>query len=517
VPEPDANLNKTLDQVLGIVTRRRWWIILSAAVTSLATLFSLSRIPNRYTSEATLLVVQQQVPQRYVLPTTTTDIREALQATTQEVLSRTRLLAIIDEFGLYANEKKHLSPEGVLDRMRQDIGIQPLESQSERRDVNSFKISFISSKPHLAQEVAGKLTSLFIEQNLETREHQATTTTNFLREQLETAKNKLAEAEDQVRSFKMLHLGELPEQEQGNVTILGGLQAQLQGTLSSLNRAREQRQYLESLSDNRALMIQGDLNRLQSQREALLLRFTPEYPAIKRLDVKIAQMDALLATLRTSQTSVARQAAASQATSDFGIAEDTSIAQINGQLESNRLEIENLLKEQKRMEASIAQYQNRINQTPVREQELAGMLRNYDLMKQDYADLLNKKMQSELSTDLEKRQEGQQFRLVDQPSLPTVPSSPNRIKISLGGLAAGIGLGFALGFLMDFKDRSFHSEEGVSQRFALPFVIGVPLLLTPIEQRTRGLRRNFEWAFGSGLTLFVVAAELYELYLYRHF
>src|SRR5256885_12647926 len=165
---------------MSTIARRRWWILLPASVVVFATLLVLSRIPNRYTSEATLLVVQQQIPQRYVLPTTTTDIREALQATTQEVLSRSRLLQIVDEFGLYTKERKRLSPEGLLEIMRRDIGIQPLESQSPQKDVNSFNISFVANSPQLAQDVTSKLTALFIEQNLVTREHQATTTTKFL-------------------------------------------------------------------------------------------------------------------------------------------------------------------------------------------------------------------------------------------------------------------------------------------------------------------------------------------------
>ena len=207
MPETEQSLNETINRALSTFSRHRWWVLLPACVATFATLGVLWRIPNRYSSEATLLVVQQQVPQRYVLPTTTTDIREALQATTQEVLSRTRLLQIIEEFGLYTKERKSLSPEGLLEVMRADILIQPLESQSAQKDVNSFKISFIANSPQLAQEITSKLTSLFIEQNLVTREHQATTTTNFLQEQLEAAKNKLVEAEEQVRSFKMQNLG----------------------------------------------------------------------------------------------------------------------------------------------------------------------------------------------------------------------------------------------------------------------------------------------------------------------
>jgi polysaccharide biosynthesis transport protein len=515
----EPSLNQTVDRLWSMVIRRRWWILLPATVTTFATLFALSLLPNRYRSEATLLVTQQQVPERYVLPTSTTDIRAALQATTEEVLSRTRLLGIIDEFGLYPAKKTSLSPEGLLGLIRADIEILPLESEGgSGKGVNSFKISFTSSNPELARDVTAKLTSLFIEQNLETREHQATTTTTFLQEQLEAARLKLEEAEKRVGDYKLSHLGELPEQQQGNLTILSGMQAELQSTVSSLNRAREQRQYLESLRDNSGLVVQGDLARLQSQREDLLLRYTPEYPAVKRLDRKIAQTEALLKTARKSENPESNAASAElQIDSSIGITGDASVAQINGQLEANRLEINNLAKDVKRFQAAIEEYQSRLNQTPVREQELAGMLRNYELLKQDYADLLSKKMQSELAGNLEKRQEGQQFRLVDQASLPTLPASPNRVKISLGGVAGGIGLGLALAFLMEMRDSSFHTEEELTERLGLPLVIALPMLLTPLEQLSRARKRRLEWTLGSGLALAVFAAEICELYLYRHF
>ena len=472
-------------------------------------------MPNRYSSEAILLVVQQQVPQRYVLPTSTTDIREALQAIRQEVLSRTRLLQIIDEFGLYTAERKRVSPEALLENMRHDIAIEPVESQSQR-DVNSFKISFIANNPQLAQEVTSRLTSLFIEQNVETREHQATTTTNFLRERLDAAKNKLAEAEEQVRSFKMEHLGELPEQQSGNLAILGGLQSQLQNTMASLNRAREQREYLESLSGYRALTVESDLARLQSERTALLDHYTPQYPAVKKLDEKIAHKEAVLKSLQGHSPKTDKSQVDARSTSSLVVDEDPSFGQLRSQWEENRLEIENLSKDEQRLEDSIRQYQNRLNVTPVREQQIAGILRNYEILKLDYADLLNKEMQSQMAGDLEKRQEGQQFRLVDRPSLPTVPSSPNRIKISLGGAAVGIGLGVALAFLMNLKDSSFRSEEDLRKRFAFPIVIGVPLLLTSREQSSRTWKRTFEWAAGSALTLGALAVEFYEFYLFRH-
>ncbi len=245
--EAESTSNISLELVLGCLRRRRWWVLITAAVTALLTLVALSFLPKRYTSEATLIVVQQQVPQRYVVPTSTTDIGEALEATTQEVLSRTGLLEIITEFGLYPNDRARLSPEELEAKMRKQIRIQPIITGTEQKTIDAFKISFSSENPRKAQAVTNRLTSLFIEQNLETREHQASVTTGFLKEQLEVAKAKLAQQEARVRDFKLQNLGQLPEQQGGNLAVLTGLQAQLQNVQSSEARAQEQQVYLQSL------------------------------------------------------------------------------------------------------------------------------------------------------------------------------------------------------------------------------------------------------------------------------
>jgi len=181
-------------------------------------------------------------------------------------------------------------------------------------------------------------------------------------------------------------------------------------------------------------------------------------------------------------------------------------------LEANRLEIANLSQDQKRLESQIAEYQRRLNLTPVREQQLADLLNGYELAKQNYTDLLNKKNQSELATNLEIQQKGQQFRIVDPPSLPAKPSSPDRIKISLGGAVAGILLGAGLAFLMETRDHSLHDERDVSQRFGIPLVVSVPLVLSPAEERRRPWTRRLEWFAGSVL---VMAVALAEYYVYR--
>jgi succinoglycan biosynthesis transport protein ExoP len=541
MPETDSSPAEIVARAIGILTRGRWWIALSAFGTTLATLAVLYQLPNRYTSEATLLVVQQLVPLRYVTPTTTTDVADALQAMTQEVLSRTQLLGLIDHFGLFSNERKHLAPEELIALMRKYIAIEPLNPSPGHKEVNAFKISFTGDKAILAQEVTSRLTSLFIQANLKTREDQAANTTSFLQEHLDAAKKKLTEQEERLRDFKMQNLGELPEQQQGNLAILSGAQLQLQNITTSLDRAQQQRVYLESLlSGYRRLMSKGaqvpgiphndgshaltplqvaqaELERLQAEKAKLLLTFRPAYPTVVEVEDEIATTKARISTLQEAKppaTEVTESTRTSAPEASPEVAEDDgSIAQLKSQLESNRLEIENLAKDEKKQKELIVQYQSRLNLTPVREQQLAEILRDYELSKQDYSDLLGKEQQSQLAMSLEKHQACQQFRLVDSPSLPALPSSPKRLKIGLGGVAGGIVLGLVLAFLADFRSLSLHTEKEVTQQFSPPMVLALPLLLTPSEQRWRNWRVTFEWFGGTILGAAVIIAELY---IYQH-
>jgi len=530
MPETEETQSIDLAQIVQLFIRRRWWILLTACGVAFATLGVVSFLPNRYTSEATVLVIHQQVPERYVTPTSTTDISQALQGMTKEVLSRTKLLAIVDELDLYAKEKKHLAPEALIDRMRHDIEIQPLEDNPERRSVNAVKISFVSDNPLRAQEVASRLTSLFIQENVKTREHQASVTTAFLQEQLDAAKQQLTDQDERLRSYKMEHLGELPEQQQGNVQILGSLSSQLENTMASISRAEEQRAYLQSLlggyrnlashgaalpgsgSPNSNLnpvdAAQNDVRRLQAQRSALLSVYTPYHPDVRKLDAEISKAVTLLTLLKSAVKPKSGDSETKPIHSE-GPEEDASIAQVRSQLEANRLEIENLSKNADKLRASIDQYQKRLNATPVREQQLAGMLRDHELLKLNYADLLSKRQQSQLAMSLEQHQEGQQFRLVDPPSLPTIPSSPKRVKISLGGAAGGIFLGLALAFLIDIMNASFYTEKEIIQRVKAPIVVAVPLVLSTREERVRSWKRTAEWLAGSALVVAMMAAEFY--------
>lgn len=534
MPESEEGQSFDLSQIPQMLRRRRRWIVVTACATALVSIPIVQLLPNRYTSEATVVVIQQQVPERYVASTTTADISEVLQSMTQEVLSRASLLSIIDAVGLYPNERAHVAPEELIARMRKRLDIQPLESSPTRRTVNSFKISFVADNAYLAQQVTSRVTSLFIQEDVQMREQHASATTGFLGEQLAEVKKKLEAQEALVRSFKMQHLGDLPEQEQGNVQILASLSAQLQNNAAALSRAQEQKVYMESLlrgyqsatahdtvtvggrtfdaTVSPTAEIEKELSRLQADRSTLLSRYTADHPDVVKKDAEIAKTEALLERTKSSVPATEPQKAASPVPAP-NRREDAPTAQVKSQLAANQVEMDNLTKDADQLKEKIARYQERLNATPVREQQLAGMLRDYELLKTNYADLLKKQMDSGQAVSLDKRQEGQQFRVVDPANLPATPSFPKRPMLRLAGVGVGLLLGLAVAFVLEILDRSFHTEKQLRQRFPIPLVLAVPLILTPTEVRERSWSRAFEAVAGCIMIVIVCAAEFY---FYRH-
>jgi polysaccharide chain length determinant protein (PEP-CTERM system associated) len=546
-----GDMGETLERFAGAIIRRRWWFVLPAATVIIATAIALTVLPNRYTSEATIIVVQQSVPERYVVPTATTDLNRVLEAMMHEVLSRPQLLALIEEFGLYRNERAHLAPEVVLSRMRDDVDVKPLDpvgGSSGQKNLNAFKISYTSSTPQAAQQVTSRLTSLFIQTNLKSRARQATNTTSFLHEQLEAAKKKLADQEQTLRDFKMQYLGTLPEQQQGNLAILASIQSELQNTEESLNRARQQRVYLQSMLDGyRRLASQraslaasvgaspvsgvtsvagpldaarSNLARLRAKEADLLTTYGAQYPELVEVQRQIAAAQAAIATASSADL-VAKDAQSPKGESRrppigelrFTPEDNAAMAQTASQLDANQLEIDNLSKDETQLKAKSATYQDRLNLTPVREQQLAGLMRDDELLKKEYSELLSKELESQMATSLEEQQGGQQFRLIDPPTLPTIPSSPQRGKIALGGVAAGLCLGLALALVVDSTDRTFHREKEISRLQRFPIIVSVPLILTARELRAGAWRRAFEWFGGAVVAMSVSVAGLY---MYMH-
>lgn len=536
VGEPEDQVPPSLEDYWGIVRRRRWWILLPLFL-CWAVVWGMSRLlPATYQSEALILVEQQKVPEQYVVPNVTVSLQDRLQSMTQQILSRTRLQATIDRFHLYSS---HRGLSGLMqlgdpvEQMRKDIQIELVASPGRPGELTAFRIRYSAGSPELAQQVNSELTSLFIEENLKSQQQLSESTTTFLDNQLAGARAKLEEQEDKVRAFKGKHFGNLPSQLGSNVEILAGLQAQLQNIQRAMDVAKQQRLYLESLIQQyesvQAGFGGGDSTVTSPQalaKELVDLRihladarslYTDDHPDVIALKDKIAKTEKLMKEMKeeiagNQKTDKTENAIGPDAAEQMQRGSPTSIMQIQSQLKANQLEIQNDQQHEKELESQISAYQARLNMTPETEQELTEISRGYEESRSNYNSLLQKEMQSQLATSLEQRQQGEQFRIVDPPSLPDKPSSPNHFLLSLGGLAVGIAAGFALTLLLELTDVRVRREKDLEGLVPARLLVSIPRLSTPTEEHLRVMAGWVELSAAVAIVVLIVAGNFYAFY-----
>src|SRR6202035_1646572 len=298
------------------------------------------------------------MPRDYVTPNVNDNLQERMQSITQQILSRTRLLQIIDQLSLYADAHSQPSPDQKVDRMRKDIDIELV--RDNRNQITAFNVSYSSRDPRIAQQVTSELTNLFINENLEVRQQQSEDTTSFLQSQLETARKTLSAQEEKIREFKGQHVGELPAQVGSNLQILAGLQSQLQNEEDALNTAKQQRVYLETLVNQyRSLQgtpktaggtatvglpaIDAELEKLRAQLTDLSSHYTDRHPDVRKLKEQIAETektrDRIIADLK-AKASTPPDPNAESNPPDMRDA-SSPLVQLQGQLQSNHVEVAN--------------------------------------------------------------------------------------------------------------------------------------------------------------------------------
>jgi polysaccharide biosynthesis transport protein len=506
----------------AMVRRRRWWLLLPTFLCWAVVWAGGWLWPASYRSEGLILVEQQKVPEKYVMPNVTLDLQDRVQSMTQQILSRTRLQAAIDRFHLYPpthSLSSLLQAGDPVEQMRKDITIELVRSdnkkENRRSELTAFKISYSARSPELAQQVNSELTSLFIDENLKAQQQLSESTTAFLGAQLVDAREKLQEQEAKVQAFKAKHMGYLPTQLQSNVQILAGLQGQLQGTERALDAAKQQKLYFESL---RQQYQSAEGTDLRLQLANLRSKYTDDYPDIIALKEKIAQTENLRKQIEAEVVSNQKtENAIKNSVSPPGVAEQgqrglTTMMQIQSQLNANQLEIQNYERRQQDLESKISAYQARLNLTPATEEELEAVSRGYEESKANYDSLLQKQYQSQLATSLELRQQGEQFIVIDPPSLPDKPSAPNHLLVSLAGLALGIAVGVVLSALMELTNVRIRREQDLEGLVPARVLVGIPHLSTDGEDRLRVRGRWKEIGAAFGIGILIVAGNLYALY-----
>jgi polysaccharide chain length determinant protein (PEP-CTERM system associated) len=488
----DQKPMRGLDEYWGMVVRRRWWILGPLFLGWLIVFASAWIIPPKYTSETVILVEHQKVPQQFVLPNVQVDLEERLQSITQQVLSRSRLLNIINNLHLYQG-LFFSSPDDQIVQMHKDIKIDLIQTPpapGKPAELTAFRISYVADKPQIAQQVNTQLAGLFIDENVRASQQQSESTTNFLDSQLTSAAAALAAQEKKIREYEAAHMGELPDQLQSNLQILNGAQGQLQAAIDARDKSLQQQTYLNSLLTqydqmgiNESTPPPGStksqqLESARAQLAQLEARYTPDHPDVKKMKDTIANLEKQqepAADANSDDSGENHPATASQ------LQAMTPVMQIQSQLKANKLEVQAQEARIAKLEQKVNQYQARLNSTPGRQQELSDIMRNYDESKKNYDTLLGKTMSSQLATSLTRQQQGDQFRIIDPPSLPDKSSFPDRFKFSLAALGIGLGLAFVFGVGSEFLDDRIRSETDLLDAAQLPVLAEIPPLPTDRE------------------------------------
>ncbi|PYU29761.1 MAG: lipopolysaccharide biosynthesis protein [Acidobacteria bacterium] len=504
----------SVEDWLAILRRRFWWLLIPAILCAVAGFLLSLVLPKRYTSHTRVLVEAPIVPDSYVKPVVSDDLNRRLASMQGEILSRTRLQHLVEQFGLYKDVNRapmevlvdrllsrtrlqhpvaqsglytkdvNQAPMEVLvDRLQKSIEVTPLAPTPGTLSpaLLGFNIDVTLGQAKLSQQVCTEITSLFMEQNLHLREQQAEDTTQFLAKQLDDAKAKLDEQDTKLAAFQSHYVGAQPGDEQTNLTLLAGLTPQLEAVTQGLNQAQQTKAFAESMltqqlaawkssADGRSPQtLQQQLSDLENQLPSLQARYTDKHPAVLKLKEEIAQLQKEVQDVPSQDQgqSVKQEVKAP-------LVEPLQIQQLRAQLHQADLTVSQKKEEQKQLQQQIKTLQARIQLSPMVQQEFKALTRDYQTALNFYNELLKKRDEAQMATELERRQQGENFRMLDPPSFPEQPSFPNRGPFALGGLAVGLGLGAGLAYLVESRDKSLRKLRDVEVYLGVPTLAVIP-------------------------------------------
>lgn len=507
-----------IPDIVQMLRRRIWLIAIPPAITLFGALLYASTMPDLYRSDMLIAIDPQRVPDTFVRSTVTLETDRRLDTLTVQVLSRTVLQQLIEQFDLYPEERATLPFEDVLAKMRSNISVDlevPRPRWGQVPQPSAFHVRFTHPDPRLSAEVTQHLGQLFVEQNVKDRGSLAGATNRFLEQQLTEARGKLEQQERRLESFRQRHGKELPTQMASNMQSLTNAQLQAQSLVESIARDRDRKQMLERLYRDAAAeppavvaatqpqaagatpnvlptggSAQQQLAAARASLEALRLRYKPDHPDVARAERLIAELEP---KVLAEEQEVARRASTQQsdgpaATPQTDPTRREALRQMRAEIESLDRQVVFKESEEQRVRTEIAEYQRRIEAVPGLESEWVALTRDYDTQQQAYKELLAKSTDAQVALNLEAQDIGERFRIVDPAVVPVHPLPAMRARVNAAGLAVGLLLGLGVAALLELRDQSFRSDADILEVLAMPVLAAVPHVVTAEE--AAGLRRR---------------------------
>jgi len=445
------SLAQELLSYVEVPIRRPLQVLLPLLTVMTIALVIAFKMPEKYRTATLILVEEQEVPKSFV-QTKDNSTKPRLLTIRQEILSRTRLEQVIKELNPYPERAGQAAVTDILESMRAAVSIKV-------KGEDAFTIEYVHRSPSMAQAVANRLAGLFIEETMRAREEQVTSAVSFIEAQLADARRELELKEQALRQFKEARMGSLPEQTGSNLATLQRLQLEQQSLAASLQSARQRLTTLDQASTDAGPTPgpatrheQSELSTLRARLAELQERYTREHPDIQAVQARIARLEGT--AVRTSDPASAAP----------------SPVRASPLLDQARREVKDLEEKIASVDKRMQVFQQRVENTPRAEQELANLTRDHHILQQNYLQLLNKKIDAQMAERLEERWKGEQFRVLDPAFLPEEPYSPNRRLIAVIGLVVGLLAGLTLAYASEFLDSSIKGVKDLDVLAPLPLL-----------------------------------------------
>lgn len=554
----------------GIIRRGKKSFIITASLVFLLAVIIAFLLSPIYRSQSTILIEAQQIPAEYVQSTVTGYVEERLSVIEQRVMSRSKLLEIINRFNLYPDMRDKYTTEEIVAKMREDINRENLSAEvmdprSGRPTVATiaFALSYEGKEPSTVQKVANTLASIYLEQNLETREQRASTTTDFLEEERKELKDRITQIEEDISEFKNKYSGALPENTMVNLQAVARLENEINQVDLEIRSLEERKIYLEGqvvdvdplkpITTTEGEVMMNPTERLKALRLQLISlqsTFSDKHPDVKKLKRQIEELEAQtkftddavekvrrlkdlkgrLATVKGDLgakhpdviklqkevdllTQEVEDLQSEKTSTEIAEEKPDNPAYINLviQIETTKSMIRSLKEEKLETKQKIEGYLAKIEKGPLVEKEYSDMLHELETARQKYSEVMSRLMEARIAQGMEETQRGEKLTIIDPAQMPEKPYKPNRIAIALIGFVLALGAGVGIAAVQEAADTSIKTSGDLSA------IAGIPVFSTISKIQTReeikaGKRKRWIWA-GAALAAIILALVLIHFFV----
>ena len=551
---------KTLGDYRFALHRRKGSLIGTVMLLLAATIGLAFGLPPVYRSTATILIEQQEIPTELVRSTITTFADQRIQVISQRVMTRANLLDIVKKYNLYPVDQKREPSEVLIENMRKDIKMNMvsadvMDPRSGRPTAATiaFTVGYDNDSPTLAQKVANELVSLYLNENIKSREQTTNETSKFFNDETQKLSEQISTLERQLAEFKERNAGQLPELMQLNLQLMDRTGQEISEVDRELRSLKERRIYLESQlaqldpqsklfseSGERILGAADRLRVLQAKYVAMAAAYGPDYPDLGRMRREIealkkeagdvdtrAELELRLVKVRTDLTlardkytqdhpdvkRLEREAAQLETASKVAPGrtdldssprpDNPAYIQLQAQLQAADAEWKSFQQKQQQLVDKLSKYERRITQSPQVERRFHELTRDQDNAWAKYKDLKAKQMEAQLSQSLETERKGERFTLIEPPELPEKPLKPNRMAILLLGVVFSFAGGVGSVAVRESMDNTVRGGPALTALTKLVPLGTIPFIETAEDLRKRCRRR---WLLGGIIMVSVIAA-----------